>query len=507
VERRTIAGKTAAEGLLGQVEDALRAGDADRAEVPLAEADKRIAEGGADVLHPRLARCRTDFDMLRQLDRIYNDHWTITNGRRPEWETISSALTRAFADYGITPGVTPPSEAARRITDSLITEPLLTSLEVWFVLGARPPALRAVLASADPDEFRNEARATNYQRALLTWAFRRRPRPSTQPVWFAVGHWQDRSLDRGTNKQLLLAAYRPRPNNFPLLMVLTALDGDDNESARERAGWARAALAVQPRNVAAWTNLGAALRASGDLDGAIDASNTAIRLDRNNARAYVNLASALRAARNLPASLAACREAVRLDPGYAVAHYNLAVVLRDSGDVRGAIAEYRRSIELDPRDARAHLNLGAALADSRDLAGAIGAYKRAIEIAPKFAMAHSNMGNTLRLSGDLPGALKACQEAVRLDPKLAEARNNLGMVYLDQGKYPEAIACAREATRLAPKFSNAHAMLGHLLRLTGDVPGARAALTEAARLDPQWKPMLASLPPVAVAPPPREVTR
>ena len=38
-----------------------------------------------------------------------------------------------------------------------------------------------------------------------------------------------------------------------------------------------------------------------------------------------------------------------------------------------------------------------------------------------------------------------------------------------------------------------------LLRRTGDIPGARAALTEATRLDKRWAPLLAKLPPLAVA--------
>jgi hypothetical protein len=50
-------------------------------------------------------------------------------------------------------------------------------------------------------------------------------------------------------------------------------------------------------------------------------------------------------------------------------------------------------------------------------------------------------------------------------------------------------------------------LLGELLLRTGDIPGARAAWTEAARLDKQWASMLAKLPPVPLAPPPREVTR
>jgi tetratricopeptide (TPR) repeat protein len=81
------------------------------------------------------------------------------------------------------------------------------------------------------------------------------------------------------------------------------------------------------------------------------------------------------------------------------------------------------------------------------------------------------------------------------------------VIYLNQKKYAEAIACAREAIKADPKFATAHAMLGDLLLRTGDIPGARAAITEAVRRDKRWAPLLAKLPPVAVAPPPHEVSR
>jgi hypothetical protein len=48
-------------------------------------------------------------------------------------------------------------------------------------------------------------------------------------------------------------------------------------------------------------------------------------------------------------------------------------------------------------------------------------------------------------------------------------------------------------------------MFGDLLMRTGDLSGARAALTGAVRLDRRWAALLAKLPPVPVAPAPREV--
>jgi Flp pilus assembly protein TadD len=88
--------------------------------------------------------------------------------------------------------------------------------------------------------------------------------------------------------------------------------------------------------------------------------------------------------------------------------------------------------------------------------------------------------------------------------KYAPAHTNLGALDFDQKKYPEALACAREALRGDPKYADVHALLGLALQRTGDLAGARAALTEAARLDERFAPLLATLPPGPLAPPPRE---
>jgi cytochrome c-type biogenesis protein CcmH/NrfG len=81
------------------------------------------------------------------------------------------------------------------------------------------------------------------------------------------------------------------------------------------------------------------------------------------------------------------------------------------------------------------------------------------------------------------------------------------VLHVDQRNYPDAMACARAAIRTDPKVANGHALLADVLWRSGDVSGCRAALTEAARLDPRFRTALARLPPLDVAPPPREAQR
>ncbi|MBA4067689.1 MAG: hypothetical protein C0501_29090 [Isosphaera sp.] len=541
VAGRVAAGRAAFGVLLGEAEDALRRDRADQARAALAEAARRVAEGGLDDFRPRLDRADRELALLRTLDAIDDSRWTVVGGKPPPHGFAVPRWREAFAGYGVAPGTTHPGEAAGRVNGSLVRGRLLTALEVWFV-ATRDAEVRAVLSAADPDEFRDAARTTDYSRAVLVWAFRGRA-PGPQPVWFAVAHGAEKLLDRGSRDALLRDAHQVRPDSFPLLMELGTEDATNNkESAGRRAGWYRAAVAVRSGNVVAWSNLGGALHAAGDVRGAVAACQEAIKHDPKYALAHNNLGVALRDLGDVRGAVAAFREAVRLDPKLAVVHLNLGLVLHASGDVRGAVAASREAVRLDPKlamahdslgaalfasgdvrgavaasreavrldptDAAAHRNLGAVLGAAGDVPGAVAASREAVRLDPKDAGAQSNLGNALGAAGDVPGAVAAWREAARLDPKFAMAHYNLGVSYLQQKEYAEAVASARAAIAADPKWSNAHALLGLALQGTGDIPGARAALTEAARLDPkQFGPLLKQLPPVPVAPPPRPAGR
>src|SRR5262249_42832299 len=61
--------------LLDQCEDSLRADRADRAVIALDAAERRAGDGGVDDRAGRLARCRADLRLLRELDAIDTFRW------------------------------------------------------------------------------------------------------------------------------------------------------------------------------------------------------------------------------------------------------------------------------------------------------------------------------------------------------------------------------------------------------------------------------------------------
>jgi tetratricopeptide (TPR) repeat protein len=518
-QQRWSRNREAAAGFLDQTEAALRGGDTERAREMLDQAEKRLAEGNSDDLRERVERCRVDLKMLRQLDRIDDNRWRIAGQQTTRWPVTVGSWATAFADYGIPPRDMPASDAARRINESILRERLLTVLETWFV-GDRDTTIRSVLNAADPDEFRSASRETNYQREAVRWAFRRKPVP-TQPVWFSIGHGQDRTIPFAPREGLLLATHHAQPNSFPLLMTLGNLHQMGNrESANRSVGWYRAALALNPRHAIAWQSLGLALDDAGDYAGAVAAIRESIRLDLTDSVAHYNLAGSLKNAGDLAGAIveyrkalelkpnfpyalgnlgialleagdtagakAALREAVRLDPKSSIAYSQLGYILRQTDDVPGAIAAYREAIHLNPGDAATNYRLGKCLSDSGDLPGAVAAFRESLRLAPHDTDTCHSLADVLRRSGDPRGAATVLREAIRRKPRDETLHFNLGNALRESGDIPGAVAAFRECVRLDPSFDRGFNNLGHALSLADDIPGAIAAYREAVRLNPRY---------------------
>jgi Flp pilus assembly protein TadD len=134
------------------------------------------------------------------------------------------------------------------------------------------------------------------------------------------------------------------------------------------------------------------------------------------AKAHTNLGLALSARGDVEGAIHSHREAIRIDPKSANAHTNLGLTLFAKGDVEGAIRSYREAIRLDPREANAHTNLGLALFAKGDVEGAIRSYREAICHDSKLPIPHFGLGLALLAYGDFASAQTSLQQAAKLVP-------------------------------------------------------------------------------------------
>jgi tetratricopeptide (TPR) repeat protein len=144
-------------------------------------------------------------------------------------------------------------------------------------------------------------------------------------------------------------------------------------------------------SLTARNNLGLALAAQHDFDGAIREYRAALDLHPGYAPTHNNLATALHAQGRPADALRHLQEAVRLDPGYTAARANLARALDASGRPDEAAAQYREILHIDPASAAAHNNLGVILARQGDLGAALPHFREAVRLDPADREAARNL--------------------------------------------------------------------------------------------------------------------
>ncbi|HET6573566.1 MAG TPA: tetratricopeptide repeat protein [Fimbriiglobus sp.] len=153
--------------------------------------------------------------------------------------------------------------------------------------------MRAVLRAADPDPYRDAVRdaVAGQVRARIA-ELAGRPDALVQPPEFAAALGQHPAVTGERERVILGAALRSRPGDLSLLMTLGYSYPLKNlrDGADERVRWFQAAVAAHPRNLVAYNNLGNALLAKGDFDGAIASYREAVRLDPMNANTHNALA-------------------------------------------------------------------------------------------------------------------------------------------------------------------------------------------------------------------------
>ena len=149
--------------------------------------------------------------------------------------------------------------------------------------------------------------------------------------------------------------------------------------------WADSA-AKSPRKMRPHLNLGQALWARGDNEGALAEYRTALALvDRrttldDRAKLYLNVAAAYGGLGRYEESTAMALRGLKLDPDSLDLLNNIVVSLRRRNDPAAARPYAERAARLAPRSADAHTALGHVLTDTGDLAGAVREFEVAFAL-------------------------------------------------------------------------------------------------------------------------------
>jgi tetratricopeptide (TPR) repeat protein len=271
---------------------------------------------------------------------------------------------------------------------------------------------------------------------------------------------------------------------------------------------------------------GVSLHQAGDILGAIEAYNAALRLTPGRLEVRSNLGAAYTRLGRYDEAIEQYRKALGADPGQVAVRFNLALALYKRGRADEAAIEFRKVRERDPGRkpallllADCELQMGndrrviellspeqAALGEDRLFAYLLGtALIRQGELQSGQALvdrlfrsggsaeAHLLLGAQHLRREDFRGAVPELRQAAELDPDLPTVHSMLGVALMNSGERPAAIPEFQRELAKNPNDFEANLRLGLLLRDEERLQEAMDYVQRAARLRPRHPDVLYGL--------------
>jgi predicted O-linked N-acetylglucosamine transferase (SPINDLY family) len=193
-------------------------------------------------------------------------------------------------------------------------------------------------------------------------------------------------------------------------------------------------------------------------DVAVDLFTQALKLSPR-ASGYSNLGAALRASGRVQEAEAAYREAIARAPDFANAYGNLGNLLTGRGRSAEAEVVLRRAHELAPNDVSVMRSLGLCIMTQGRLAEAEPIMRKALALQPRDGDLYDNLAQLLRQKGEPVAAMRLYEQAKELITDNWRAIGNMALLVQDLGRFDEAEVLFRRALALRPGYSLAHANL------------------------------------------------
>lgn len=246
------------------------------------------------------------------------------------------------------------------------------------------------------------------------------------------------------------------------------------------------ALKARPEGSAGlFVNRGAALVEANDLEAASASFRRALALEPDNVLALTNLGSTCAQMGAVEEALELFERVKLLNPDRATGYFNAALALAAQDPVSNAEAitqAYRQAIEKDPKFAPAYVNLAQCLLAEGRNAEALELVEEAELQAPKDLPVLFTKGQVYEAMGEFGNAVAVYDRAVLMYPEDADARLALARACLAAGKLKKAMAACFELLTKRPELPPAKLLLGHALLEEGKITRGREMLEEVEEL-------------------------
>lgn len=223
-------------------------------------------------------------------------------------------------------------------------------------------------------------------------------------------------------------------------------------------------IALNPKDINAWTNRGALLNQLGKYQQAQTAQEWAIKINSNHSQALANACTTFNKLGNYQEALNLCDRALQADNnwdenGVAYVWVQRGQALSGLSQHAEALDSIERAIALKSEYAEAWNAKSVILWQVQKYQEALIASDRAVEINPNFSQAWFNRGRILSSLQQYKEALTAydkalATEASLLEPKmLAEVWANRSAVLLKLTQYQDALNSANSALAINPSLT------------------------------------------------------
>lgn len=287
-------------------------------------------------------------------------------------------------------------------------------------------------------------------------------------------------------RERLRERVRRSPNDIQARIQLAAtLDSQGDASEAEDV--LRAALQRGQRAPEIYHALGMLYLRHNQFRGAADAFLIETKLNPKSVQGHIKLATAYSYIGRSAEAMQAFETARKLDPNNPDVYMGLAFLNNTSERYPYAVQYLNEYIQRATQPGPGYALLSRVYLNMRQYEKAVEAGEKAVEAMPGNASVWYNLGQaySYRPGGqDLDRAAHAFERAVQLAPDHGHAHFELGRVYSRQKRFGEAIQHYREATRHEPLQGKYFYQLGRLLMQQGEREEGQKAIQRSQFLIP-----------------------
>lgn len=295
-------------------------------------------------------------------------------------------------------------------------------------------------------------------------------------------------------ENLLHPILKPHPGNATALTLMGAMRAQQGRpiAAEELL---RKAVAANPRNIPAWTNLGMLLLRAERYPEALEAFEGGLKRSRGNhvlRRGEVQTAIALAqeqlVANDDEGALISLLRAKKYVPDHADLLTKLGILEDRMQIFQGADTDLKRSLQMRRNDpttlyALAHLKL------DQQVPGEAATYmRRYLALKPDDASAHYGMGRIFRLAAKPENAVAEYEKSIALRPEQTESYYELAEMAVDAKDDSKAEPLLKRVLERDPKHGGALTEMGVLAFRRKDYAQAEHYLRSAIAAAPQYGP-------------------